>query len=402
MTQPLPVYPVVSARGAVLTLADGRELVDGMSSWWAAIHGYNHPVLNAAVTEQLSQMSHVMFGGITHPAAVALCRRPVDITPEPLECVFPADSGSVAVEVALKMALQYWQARGEKRHRIITPRHGYHGDTFGAMSVCDPQNSMHSLWQGYLPDHLFADAPQCGFDEEWRPEDLHSVENLLAQHHHEVAAVIPEPVVRGGRNALYHPEYLKGVRSLCDHYNVLLICDEIATGFGRTGKLFACEHAGISPDIMCLGKAITGGYMTLSATLTTRHIADTISQGDAGCFMHGPTFMGNPLACATAVASIDLLLSGDWAARVKAIETQLKSALLPLKSRSGVRDARVLGTIGVIETEEPVNMAELQRRFVDAGVWIRPFGRLIYIMPPYIITAAQLEKLTQAIDKVTA
>ncbi|EPL0661941.1 adenosylmethionine--8-amino-7-oxononanoate transaminase [Proteus mirabilis] len=400
MSNPLPAYPIVSAKGVELTLANGKQLIDGMSSWWAAIHGYNHPELNTAVTDQLAAMSHVMFGGITHPPAVALCRKLLAITPAPLECIFLADSGSVAVEVAIKMALQYWQAKGEKRQRIVALKRGYHGDTFGAMSVCDPDNSMHSLYKGYLPNHLFVEAPKTGFYQPWDATDIDALRTTLAQHHQHIAAVMLEPIVQGaGGMRIYHPEYLTQARALCDEFNVLLIADEIATGFGRTGKLFACEHAGISPDIMCVGKALTGGYMTLSATLTTRHIADTISQGDAGCFMHGPTYMGNPLACAVANASLSLLEQGHWVNQVAQIEDQLKTELLPLKQVKSVKDVRVLGAIGVVEMVEPVNMAKLQKYFVDEGVWIRPFGQLIYIMPPYIISPEKLTKLTQAIEK---
>ena len=398
---PLPCYPVTSANGVYLTLEDGTQLIDGMSSWWSAIHGYSHPQLTAAAKAQLDKMSHVMFGGITHQPAVELCKKLVAITPKGLDTVFLADSGSVAVEVALKMALQYWHAKGESRAKFLTLRHGYHGDTFAAMSVTDPDNSMHSLYKGFVPEHIFADSPQCGFWDEWNEDDISDFANKLAQHHQQIAAVILEPIVQGaGGMRLYHPTYLRRVRKLCDDYGVLLIADEIAVGFGRTGKLFACEHANISPDIMCVGKALTGGYMTLSATITHKKIADTICSSDAGCFMHGPTFMGNPLACAVANANLEILEQNLWQQQVSDIEKQLACELPAIAALKKVKQVRWLGAIGVVELHQPVNMAQIQQAFVNAGVWIRPFGRLIYIMPPYIITPTQLSCLTQAIYKI--
>jgi adenosylmethionine-8-amino-7-oxononanoate aminotransferase len=402
MIDRMPMLPVDSAAGARIHLTDGRELIDGMSSWWSAIHGYNHPVLNAAVREQVAKMSHIMFGGLTHEPAVTLARQLVAVTPQQLQTVFFSDSGSVSVEVAIKMALQYWQAVGQsQKTRLLTVRNGYHGDTFAAMSVCDPVNGMHQLFSNVLPLQLFADAPQCGFSQRWHEDDVHSFQRLINQHHREIAAVILEPIVQGaGGMRMYSPEYLRCVRQLCDKYDVLLILDEIATGFGRTGEYFASEHAGVCPDIMCVGKALTGGYLSLAATLTTRRVSDGISQHGRGTFMHGPTFMANPTACAVASANLELLGSGAWREQVSCIQSVLQQDLEPFRAIPAVNDVRVLGAIGVIELHEPVDLRVVQPALVEQGVWLRPYGRLLYTMPPFVIEPGDLRQITAAMRKV--
>lgn len=398
------IYPVVGASGVRLELADGRQLIDGMASWWCAIHGYNHPVLNRAVESQLHKMSHVMFGGLTHPPAIDLARLLLELTPSELVRVFFSDSGSVAVEVAMKMAIQYWYSTGQPgKQKMVSLRSGYHGDTFGAMSLCDPVTGMHHLFGDTLMRQLFVPAPECGFEDPCPASALEHMASLLSRHSANIAAVMVEPVVQGaGGMRFYSPQYLVELRALCDRHDVLLIFDEIATGFGRTGKLFALEHAGVAPDILCLGKALTGGYMTLAATLCSERICSGISNGAAGAFMHGPTFMANPLACATAVASIELLLSQPWQHTVQRLHAELAAGLAPARELPNVAQVRTLGAIGVIELKESVDLRTVQPMFVERGVWVRPFGKLVYAMPPYVMGSADVAALTSAMVDVVS
>jgi adenosylmethionine-8-amino-7-oxononanoate aminotransferase len=399
---PLAPFPVASADGVRLTLKDGRELIDGMSSWWSVLHGYNHPKLKAAAKEQIDTMAHVMFGGLTHEPAVRLCKTLVDMTPEGLEKVFISDSGSVACEVAIKMAFQYWISQGQKqKNKLITVKNGYHGDTFATMSVSDPATGMHHMFNEVLAQQIFVEAPQCLFNEVFDESHVSDLKNTLQEKHQNIAAMIIEPIVQGtGGMRFYSPLYLKRVKELCEEFNILLICDEIATGFGRTGKMFACEYAGISPDILCVGKALTGGFMSLAATITSEKIATGICEGEAGVFMHGPTFMANPLACSVANASLDLLLNDNWQGKVKNLEQQLIKGLEPAKQLKQVADVRVLGGIGVIELHEPVHMPTVQPLFVEEGIWVRPFGKLVYILPPFVISDDDVASLTAAMVRV--
>ena len=396
--EPAPLWPVVDAHGTRLVLEDGRELVDGMSSWWAAIHGYRHPVLDRALHEQVDRFSHVMFGGLTHEPAVTLAELLVDVTPHELTRVFFADSGSVAVEVAIKMALQYWQGRGRPdRNRLLTVRGGYHGDTAGAMSVCDPVTGMHGLFRDYLAEQVFVERPRPTYEEPLLAGDLDAVRTALAMHSGRLAAVIVEPVVQGaGGMRFYSPDYLRELVQLCREAGLLVIFDEIATGFGRTGTLFAMQHAGVVPDVLCVGKALTGGTMTLAATLCTDDVAEGVCATGGG-FMHGPTFMANPLACAVAAASVQLLVDGDWPSDLARLEHQLQVGLAPARALAGVADVRVLGGIGVVELAEQPDAPRLQAALVARGAWVRPFGRLVYTMPPYISTDEDLQTVTGAI-----